>query len=134
MQRHLPALNQRPLHRYRDEDTRFTDIAVIEKIVGSGLESIGVQQPSTQRNLHPKLVLLVALALQRHKTGVVAVRVLQHWTGKAGKRLPWIKVTIKPSKNPVQLRNEHRRADPRIDRVLHHAGFDMRLPQTADER
>ena len=35
MQRHLPALNQRPLHSDRDEDTRLADITMIEKIIGA---------------------------------------------------------------------------------------------------
>src|ERR1700674_4680683 len=129
MHRHLPALNQRSLHRYRDEDARFADIAVIEKIVGTGLESIGVQQPPVQRDLYPKLVLLVALAMQRDKGGVVTVGKLQHWTGKAGKRRRLIEMAIKTAEYPVQLRDEHRGANPRIDCVLHHPRFHMRLPQ-----
>src|SRR5271163_4237735 len=102
MHRHLPALNQRPLHGYRDEDTRFANIAVIEKIVSSGFESIGIQQPSTKRNLQPELMLLIPLPLQRHKAGVVAVRVLQHRTGDAGKWRRLIEVAIKTAQHPVE--------------------------------
>src|ERR1700722_2380925 len=114
MQRNLPALNQRTLHRHGDEDARFAYIAVIEKIVGAGFERIGIQQPSTPGDLQPKLMFFITLPSQRNKAGVVAVCVLQYWPGDAGERRRLIEVTIESTQHPVELGDKHRSANPRI--------------------
>src|SRR5271156_4878657 len=134
MHRHLPALNQCSLHRYRDEDARFPNIAVIEEIVSARFESISVQQPSAKRYLQPELMLLIPLPPQGHKTGVVGVRILQYRTGNAGKRRGLIKVAIKTTEYPAKFRDEHGSANPRINRILNYSRLHMRLPQAADQR
>jgi hypothetical protein len=61
MQRELPGLNLCSLYCNRDEDAGFADVAVVKEILGFGFKGIGVEEPSLPGNLHPELMLLIAL-------------------------------------------------------------------------
>jgi len=48
-----------------------TDAAMIEEITGIGLEVVGVNRPSAVGNTYAKLMLFVALALERDEPAIV---------------------------------------------------------------
>ena len=40
---------------------------MVEEIIRPGLKIVGIQRPASEGDRHPKLVLLVAFAAQRHE-------------------------------------------------------------------
>ena len=68
----LPALDKGAIDGDGQIGARLSDVGVIQKIIDSGLEGVGIQQPACQpssdrtgeRNLDAELVLLIVLAMK----------------------------------------------------------------------
>ena len=79
-------------------------------------------------------MLLIPLPLQRNETGVVAIRILQSWTGNTGKRRWLIEVAIKPAEDPLELGDKNCGAHSRIGSALRESTLKVRLPKAGDQR
>src|ERR1700739_4599987 len=111
----FPCLNEGTLHGDGNEDAGLADVAVVEEIVGAGLERVGIEQPTVEGNLHAELVLFVTLAAQRDEAGVCAVRVCERRTGEAGERRRLVEVSVEPAEDPVEFGNLDSGPEARID-------------------
>jgi len=85
----LPGADQRAIDGDGDVDAGVADIGVVEEVIDAIPEGIGIEQPAAKGNLYAKLVLLVALAMQRRERGVAALGIGEDRTrgGDQGGRL-----------------------------------------------
>lgn len=79
-QRQFPAIDARALNRDGNEEVGIVEIVVVEEIPCQRLKIVGINRPPVKRNGHAELVLLVALAMQRHESQALVGRELEEWT------------------------------------------------------
>ena len=102
-QRKLPAVDARALYSDGEKQVGIVEIIVIEKIFGASEKIAGVQRPAVEWNGDAKLVLFIALAVERNERQVLIVGGLQERTGNSEQRRRLIEAPIEGTENPVEL-------------------------------
>src|SRR5690349_4043829 len=114
----LPAANQGLIDGEREENIRFSDIVVIEKIGDARFEIVDIERPILVRNCHAELIFGITLAAQRNECEILAVHKIQDRSRYRKRRRLLIKLTVKPAKGPVDARNAKSNSSPRARGLL----------------
>src|SRR5260370_26355216 len=65
--RHFKSPYAGPLNRQREKDIRVAERIVVEKVLHSGAEVVGIYCPSLNRNCDANLMLFITFAAQRNE-------------------------------------------------------------------
>src|SRR5260370_40277673 len=84
--RHFKSPYARPLNRQREEDIRVAQRIVVEKVLHSGAEVVGIYCPSLNRNCDANLMLFITFATQRNELRTLGHRELKHRPGECRDR------------------------------------------------
>ena len=133
VQGQLPCLNKCSIHGDRVVNAGLPDVGVVKEIVHTVLKGVGVEQPAFEGNLHAKLALFIAFAVERLEACIVGVRVIHHGAGCGEQWRGLIVASVEGAKYPVQLRYLDCDASSRIGVVLRNAGREIRLAQAGNQ-
>src|SRR5664279_2767134 len=117
-QREFPAADEGLLNREGEEEIGFSDSVVVEEIIGSGAEGVGVERPSAEGYGDAELMLFVAFAVQRDEGATVLCAQLHQWSGGGEQGWRLIVVAVESAEGPAQPWDGNDGADARADRVL----------------
>ena len=76
---------------------------MVEKIIDAVFEGVGVDDPSTERNLDAELMLFIVLAMERRERGVVAVGEGEHRAGGGDQRRRLVEAAIGAAEDPGEF-------------------------------
>src|SRR5579863_2150533 len=117
-QRELPALNHGVTPGDRPEDIGFSNVVVVEPVVGAGFVVVSAECPTAIGNGDPNLPFDIALPVQRREAKVLTGSQSLQLIGGRGKRRCLVEVAVESAERPVQVRNPDCDADARIGPVL----------------
>jgi hypothetical protein len=95
---------------------------------------VHVKRPTPQWNRQPELVFLIALAAQRDEAEPLRYRKIEKWTAYRRERRRLVILAPKASKDPVQMRDADRPAQPRARGILCNGATEVRKPRSHCER
>src|ERR1700735_69894 len=100
---------------------------MIEEIVGTGFEIVGIQGPAAKGNCDAKLMFLVALTVQRLKRQLrSAFDEVQQGSGNRGQRRGLIIVAVERTEDPIPVRDLGCDSEPRVNRSFGNSGLSSR--------
>ncbi len=134
VQGQLPGADQRSIDRDREVDAGVPHVGVVEEVVDAGLEGVRIEQPAAEGNLYTKLVLLIALSVQRSKAGVVRLRVLDDRPCRRKQRWRLVEAPVETAEDPVESRHPHGNTQARVSLILREYSLEVGLAQTGDQR
>ncbi len=114
----LGAADDRAQIGQRNEDAGVADHIVIEEIARAGVETIGVERPSAQRDAQSDIVLNVALPLERNEAETLRHREIERRAGQAVERRRLVVIRVVSVHRPMQARNADGRAQSGIGGVF----------------
>ncbi len=121
----LPASDDGLLNGQGDEQVRFTDVIVIEKVVGAGFEVIGIDRPAVERDGHAELVFFVAFSEQGQEAKVVGSHELQQRTRRREQWRRLVVVSVEGTEHPVKARKRQGRSKAGADGVFRDDSGEM---------
>src|SRR5215471_11816460 len=110
----FPSANSRVSKRKREKNIRVAERVMIEEVARSGAEVAHVEGPPFEGNRESEFTLLVALAMQRHKTlapGDHALIPGECRIVDGYQRRGLVIATVESAQDPVQMRNLNGCAD-----------------------
>src|SRR5258708_9705474 len=119
-ERELPAVDACALDSNGKKQVGVVEIVVVKEIFGAGEEIAGVERPAAKGNRDPKLVLLIALTVQRNEAQVLIVGGLQERPGNGQQRRGLIEMAVEGAENPVQFGNSQKNPPPPPGTILFH--------------
>src|SRR6267378_2589528 len=133
-ERELPAVDACALDSNGKKQVGVVEIVVVKEIFGAREEIAGVERPAAKGNRDAKLVLLIALTVQRNEAQVLIVGGLQERPGNGQQRRALIEMSVEGAENPVQFGNSQRSTHSRTGSILNHAAGKMRLAKAGIQR
>src|SRR3984957_10679383 len=117
-QRQLPTVDARALNRDWKKHFGVVQVVVVEEILRARQKVIRVDRPPEQWNRDAKLMLLIALAMQRNEAQILLRDEIDQ---RAAHRTEWrrlVKMPVESAEHPIQLGYPDGRTDARVGRVL----------------
>ena len=106
---------------------------MVEEVVGAGFEGIGVEEPAAVGYLNAKLVLFVALAVERCEAGVGGLRVLDERAGGGKQRRGLVEAAVEAAEDPVEFGDADGCAEAGVGLVLGEHALEVGLAETGDQ-
>src|ERR1700730_5876772 len=103
---------------------------MIEIILGSGTESVDIQNPPLVGNSQAKLRLFVSLAVQRNKSQILSIHKLQQRSRSGLQRRRLIKMPIEGAKHPVYFWHSSSGSKTRACGIFYNVPRKMGLAHT----
>src|SRR5260221_874944 len=103
--RELPAVDACALDSNGKKQVGVVEIVVVKEIFGAREEIAGVERPAAKGNRDAKLVLLIALTVQRNEAQVLIVGGLQERRGNGQQRRGLIEMAAEDAATPGQVAN-----------------------------
>ena len=100
---------------------------MVEEIFGASEKIASVERPAVEWNGNAKLVLLIALTVERNEAQILIVGGLEERAGNGQQRRRLVEMAVKGAENPVQLGNPQGSAGARVGGILDHTAGKMRL-------
>src|SRR5260221_5541501 len=101
--RELPAVDACALDSNGKKQVGVVEIVVVKEVFGTGEEIAGVERPAAKGNRDAKLVLLIALTVQRNEAQVLIVGGLQERPGNGQQRRRLVGKSVEGAVQPGQV-------------------------------
>jgi hypothetical protein len=128
-ERKFPTVDARALNGYGEKEVGVIEIVVVEEIFGASEKIAGVERPSAKWNSDAKLVLFIALSVERNEAQILIACGFEEWTGNRQQRRRLVEMSVEGAENQVKLGNPKGSAGARAGGVLDHVASEVRMAE-----